>query len=87
MARSSRAPEMRSRYRLDPEIAAVLEPMAAKAAEAPPIERGNWKVLRERANTSLAFLGTLNPPVSADVPPTLVLLPISQGGPTFSRRP
>lgn len=58
---------MISRYRLDPEIAAVLEPMAASAAEAPPIERGDWRALRERANTNLAFLATLNPPVSGAV--------------------
>ena len=67
MARSSRLPEVLSRYRLDPEIAAVLEPMAAKAAEIPVIERGDWRTLRERANTNLAFLATLNPPVSDDV--------------------
>ncbi|HET6841959.1 MAG TPA: alpha/beta hydrolase [Candidatus Angelobacter sp.] len=58
---------MLSRYRLDPEIAAVLEPMAASAGEAPPIERGDWRALRERANTNLAFLATLNPPVSGAV--------------------
>lgn len=58
---------MISRYRLDPEIAAVLEPMAASAAEAPPIERGDWRALRERANTNLALLATLNPPVSGAV--------------------
>lgn len=58
---------MISRYRLDPEIAAVLEPMAASAGEAPPIERGDWRALRERANTNLAFLATLNPPVSGAV--------------------
>ena len=50
---------MLSRYRLDPEIAAVLEPMAARAGEAPPIERGDWRALRERANTNLAFLAKL----------------------------
>ena len=58
---------MISRYRLDPEIAAVLEPMAASAGEAPPIERGDWRALRERANTNLALLATLNPPVSGAV--------------------
>ena len=58
---------MISSYRLDPEIAAVLESMAASAAEAPPIERGDWRALRERANTNLAFLATLNPPVSGAV--------------------
>ena len=67
MARSSQLPEVLSRYRLDPEIAAVLEPMAAKAAEIPVIERGDWRTLRERTNTNLAFLSTLNPPVSGDV--------------------
>ena len=55
------------RYRLDPEIAAVLEPMAATAAGAAPIERGDWRALRERANTNLAFLATLNPPVPGAV--------------------
>lgn len=58
---------MRSLYRLDPEIAAALAPLAAKAADAPPIERGDWRALRERANANLTFLGTLNPPVSAAV--------------------
>lgn len=58
---------MRCRYRLDPEIAAALAPLAAKAADAPPIERGDWRALRERANANLTFLGTLNPPVSAAV--------------------
>ena len=67
MARSSRPPEPRSRYRLDPEIAVVLETMTAQAAEAPPIERGDWRSLRERANTNLAFLATLNLAVSDDV--------------------
>ena len=46
---------MLSRYRLDPEIAAVLAPMAAKAAEIPLIERGDWRALRERANANLAL--------------------------------
>jgi acetyl esterase/lipase len=41
--------------------------MAASAGEAPPIERGDWRALRERANTNLALLATLNPPVSGAV--------------------
>ena len=45
----------------------MLEPMAASAGEAPPIERGDWRALRERANTNLALLATLNPPVSGAV--------------------
>ena len=64
MARSSLE---RSRYRLHPEIAVVLETMTAQAAEAPPIARGDWRSLRERANTNLAFLPTLNLAVSDDV--------------------
>jgi hypothetical protein len=56
-----------SLYLLDPEIAAALAPLAAKAADAPPIERGDWMALRERANANLALLSTLNPPVSDDV--------------------
>ena len=58
---------MGSVYRLDPEVAAALAPLAAKAADAPPIKRGDWRALRERANANLAFLGTLNPPVSEEV--------------------
>ena len=46
---------MISRYRLDPEIAAVLEPMAASAAEAPPIERG---IPIERVPAAIAKLTT-----------------------------
>ncbi len=67
MGRSLRPPEMISRYRLDPEIAAVLEPLAASAAKSPPIERGDWRALRERASINLAFLATLNPPASSAV--------------------
>jgi acetyl esterase/lipase len=54
-------------YQLDPEIAAALAPMAAAATGAPVIERGDWRALRHSANTNLAFLATLAPPVAEQV--------------------
>ena len=51
-------------YQLDPEIAAAVAPITAAAAGAPVIERGNWRALRQSANTNLAFLATLAPPVA-----------------------
>ena len=79
MARSSQLPNMRSSYRLDPEIGAALAPLAANTADAPPIARGDWMALRERANTNLAFLGTLNPPVSDDVRTRSFLITVDDG--------
>jgi hypothetical protein len=35
---------------VDPVIAEALAPLAARAAAAPAIERGDWQALRERAN-------------------------------------
>jgi acetyl esterase/lipase len=76
---------MRSGYRLDPEIAAALAPLAAKAADAAPIERGDWRALRERANANLAFLGTLNPPVSDDVRVQQLSITVDDGADVAAR--
>ena len=54
-------------YQLDPEIAAALAPITAAAAGAPVIERGDWRALRQSANTNLAFLATLAPAVADQV--------------------
>ena len=59
-----RALEHDQGYQLDPEIAAALAPLAAAAAGAPVIDRGDWRALRQSANTNLAFLATLAPPVA-----------------------
>ena len=48
----------------DPEIAAALAPLATATAGAPVIDRGDWRALRQSADTNLAFLATLAPPVA-----------------------
>lgn len=63
-SQSRRAP---GRYQLDPEIAVALASLAAKAASAPVIARGDWRALRASANTNLAFLATLAPPIAEEV--------------------
>ena len=54
-------------YQFDPEIAEALAPLAARASGAPVIERGDWRALRASANTNLAFLAGLAPPVGNEV--------------------
>jgi len=67
------------RYQLDPEIAAALPPLAAAAAGAPVIERGDWRTLRESANTNLAFLASLAPPVADEVHIQSLLITVDDG--------
>jgi len=56
-----------SRYAMDPELATAIAPLAAAAAEAPMVARGDWRGLRESANSNLAFFASLGTPVAADV--------------------
>jgi acetyl esterase/lipase len=70
---------MRSLYLLDPEIAAALAPLTAKAADAPPIERGDWMALRERANANLTVLSKFSPPVSDDVRTQALWITVDDG--------
>lgn len=76
---------MGSRYQLDPEIAAALAPFAANAAEAPLVERGDWRSLRDRANANLAFLATLNAPAGDDVRTQSLAITVDDGADVAAR--
>jgi hypothetical protein len=52
---------------MDPELAAVLAPLMTAAADAPLIARGDWRGLRESANTNLALVASLGSPVANNV--------------------
>jgi len=51
-------------YALDPELVPVMAALAAQAANAVPVRRGDWKALRETGNKGQAALAALVPPVS-----------------------
>jgi len=73
------------RYQLDPEIAAALAPLAATAADAPVIERGDWRALRESANANLAFLASLGPPVADEVRMQSLSITVDDGAEVAAR--
>ena len=76
---------MRSRYQVDPEVAAALAPLAAMAAEALPVERGDWRALRDRANANLAFLATLNAPHAGHVRTQSLSITVDDGADVAAR--
>jgi acetyl esterase/lipase len=51
-------------YALDPELVPVMAALAAQAADAVPVRRGDWKALRETGNKGQAALAALVPPAS-----------------------
>jgi acetyl esterase/lipase len=51
-------------YALDPELVPVMAALAAHAADAVPVRRGDWKALRETGNKGQAALAALVPPAS-----------------------
>ena len=72
-------------HQFDPEIAAALAPLAAAAAGAPVIERGDWRALRRSANTNLAFLATLAPPVAEPVQIQSLSITVNDGAEIAAR--
>jgi acetyl esterase/lipase len=48
-------------YELDPELEPAMAALAAQAAEAPRLARGDWPAVRKAASAGLAYMATLTP--------------------------
>jgi hypothetical protein len=62
-------------YELDAELVPAMAALAARAAEAPALARGDWQAVRTAAAAGLAYMDTLTPAWPPRRPTCPTLLP------------